>query len=103
MNLIAKSISVLAAVAAFAVPAVASAHPEFHGRWGGGGGRGWVGPRYEQRGWVAPRAYDRGWVAPRPVYAPPVYGPRVYVAPRAYGPRWGAPRVYGGSRGYYRR
>ena len=85
MNLVAKSVSVLAAVAAFAVPAVASAHPTvYRGGWGG---------RVYERGWVAPRVYaPRVYYRPQ-VYAPPVYGPRVYVAPRAYAPRaWVGPR-----------
>jgi hypothetical protein len=96
MSLVAKSVATLAAVAAFAIPAVASAHPTF------AHGRAYYGPRVYQRGWAAPRVYGGGYVAPR-VYAPPVYGPRayaprVYVAPHAYAPRaWG-----GGPRWYHR-
>jgi hypothetical protein len=78
MNLIAKSASILAAVAALAIPTVASAHPTFHGGGGFHGGRGYA-PHYE-RGWAAPRVYA-------PYYAPRYGGARV-VAPHVWGQRW---------------
>jgi len=105
MNVFIKGLSVLAAAFAFAIPAVASAHPQ-GGRGGGaamhGGGRGWAAPRVEARGggwggeqrrWAAPRPYYGAqrptYVAPYPYYAPQ----RPYYAPRAWGHReWVAPR-----------
>jgi hypothetical protein len=86
MNLISKSLSVIAAIAAFAVPAVASAQ-ERGGHWSHGGHeRGHEGWGHERGHWVAPRYYDRA----------PVYTPRVYVAPRVYAPHrvYVAPRVH---------
>ena len=60
MNLVVKCASMVAAALVFAVPAVASAHPE-GGRGGGGRGHA-VG---HERGWGASRGYERGWAAPR--------------------------------------
>jgi hypothetical protein len=94
MNLVVKCASMVAAACVFAVPAVASAHPQV-GHGGGrafGHERGWAAPRGYERGWAAPRGYGwgaRGYVAPR--YAAPYGGPRVYVAPHAWG---------GGGRGW---
>jgi hypothetical protein len=102
MNLVVKCASMVAAALVFAVPAVASAHPE-GGRGGGGHAigheRGWGASRGYERGWAAPRGYGGGygWGAPRyvgPRYvAPytPYVGPRVYVAPHAWGGRGFAP------------
>jgi hypothetical protein len=100
MNLVVKCASMVAAALVFAVPAVASAHPE--GARGGhavGHERGWGAPRGYERGWAAPRGYGAGyggygWGAPRyvgPRYVAPYGGPRVYVAPHAWGGRGFAP------------
>lgn len=80
MNLVTKSLSLLAALAALTLPAVASAHPEF------GRGRG------EARGWHE-RGFERHRARRPRVYAP-VYRPRVFVAPRPYVRRWEGPRYH---------